>query len=264
MTAADESHGDSPVAPQKDGHLRRVLIIWALLSVIFIPVVLLLGPVIHPSSATDVASFANLTDDVFTALAVPVGLFVLVFAGYSLIAFRETNPATRVEDLVDGPPLQAKPVQQVAWLAITAGLAIFLVAWGMFGFYTQTTVATTHPLVVNVTGQQWTWTYDYPALGVQSHTLVLPKGRQIRLRITSDDVLHGFEVRALAVAMDANPGEWVDVPVFTPTRTGNFMARCMELCGLYHTYMWTAVRVVPPTDFAAWVTANGGRASAGS
>ena len=33
-------------------------------------------------------------------------------------------------------------------------------------------------------------------------------------------------------------------------------ARCVELCGLYHTYMWSRVLVVRPASFAAWVAAN--------
>ena len=58
--------------------------------------------------------------------------------------------------------------------------------------------------------------------------------------------------------MDANPGFWVTAPIVTPTRLGTMTARCVELCGLYHTYMWTQVNVVTQADFTAWVTANGG------
>ena len=96
-------------------------------------------------------------------------MFVWLFVGYSVVVFRDRTPAgTSVDELDDGPPLQAKPGLQVAWLAITGALAVFLVGWGMFGFYKQTTEPPAHPLVVNVTGQQWLWTYAYPALGVQS------------------------------------------------------------------------------------------------
>jgi cytochrome c oxidase subunit 2 len=171
---------------------------------------------------------------------------------YSLVVFRE-KAAGRAGELADGPPLQARPWQQITWLAITGALAIFLVGWGMFGFYRQTTDPPANPLVVDVTGQQWTWTYSYPSLGVQSHELVLPLGRPVRFRVTSDDVLHGFAINGLGVAMDANPGFWVSAPVVTPTRLGSLTARCVELCGLYHTYMWSRVIVVTSADFAAWV-----------
>ena len=41
-------------------------------------------------------------------------------------------------------------------------------------------------------------------------------------------------------------------------------ARCVELCGLYHTYMWTQVEVVTSANFTAWVAANGGNPGAAS
>jgi cytochrome c oxidase subunit 2 len=225
----------------------------------------LIVPLVTPQTASSVAGFASLTDLVFTVLAVPVALFVWVFVFYSVVVFRQKAPAAgRAEDLEDGPPLQAAPWQQILWLSITGALAIFLVGWGMFGFYRQTTDPPPDALVVDVTGQQWTWTYYYPSLGVQSHVLELPLDQPVEFRITSDDVLHGFAIDELGVAMDANPGFWVAAPIVTPTRLGQMTARCVELCGLYHTYMWTQVDVVKAADFTAWVAANGGNASAAS
>ncbi len=247
------------------GHIRRVLTIWAVLSVVCIALAVLIVPLVTPKSASSVAGFASLTELVFTVLAIPVALFVWVFVFYSLFVFRQKAPATgRVEDLEDGAPLQPRPWQQIMWLAITGALAIFLVAWGMFGFYQQTTDPPSNPLVVDVTGQQWTWTYYYPSLGVQSHVLELPLGRPVEFRITSDDVLHGFAINELGVAMDANPGFWVTAPIVTPTQLGQMTARCVELCGLYHTYMWTQAEVVTSANFTAWVAANGGNPGAAS
>lgn len=256
---------DPAPRPAGDGevrHVRRVLTWWASLSIVCIALVIVLGAVVNPTSASSDAAFANLTNVLFTALAVPVALFVWVFVGYSLIAFRDRSPAgTPVDELEDGPPLQAKPGHQIAWLSITAVLAVFLVGWGMFGFVKETAAAPAKPLVVDVTGQQWLWTFDYPSLGVQSNVLELPVGRPVRFRVTSDDVLHGFEVDGLGVLIDANPGWWTTAPVVTPNRVGNYATRCDELCGLYHSFMWARVLVVPRSDFARWVSVNGGNAT---
>ncbi len=254
-TGGSSSHGEV-------SHVRRILKLWLVLSVIGVALVLVINPLIAPKSATSVAGFANLTDLVFTALAVPVALFVWVFLVYTVVVFRDRTPSTvGAEKLVDGPALQAQPRQQLAWLATTGSLAIFLVGWGMFGFYKQTTDPPANPLVVDVTGQQWIWTYSYPSLGVQSNLLELPVHRPVSFRVTSLDVLHGFEVDGFGVAMDANPGVWVTAPTVTPTKLGSYTTRCVELCGLYHTYMWSQVRVVSASDFATWVAANGGHAS---
>ena len=234
-----------------------MLTIWAALSVVCIALAIVLVPLVSPTTGSSIEGFANLTDLVFTVIAVPIALFVWVFVFYSVFVFRERGASEgRIEDLQDGPPLQASGRQQVAWLAITGALAIFFVGWGMFGFYKQTSNPPADPLVVNVIGQQWLWTYAYPSLGVQSNVLELPLDRPVSFRITSDDVLHGFVVDNLAVAMDANPGMWVTAPTVTPTKLGSFAARCVELCGLYHSYMWSRVRVVSASDFAAWVKAN--------
>ena len=83
-------------------------------------------------------------------------------------------------------------------------------------------------------------------------------GRPVQFRVTSDDVLHGFVIDGLGVAMDANPGIWVTAPTVTPNKLGNYATRCVELCGLYHTYMWSRVRVVSASNFASWVAANRG------
>jgi cytochrome c oxidase subunit 2 len=265
-SGSPQAPGASPTAAgHETSHIRRVLRLWVVLSVVFVALTFVVVPLVEPTTASSAAGFASLTDLVFTALAVPVALFVWVFVFYSVVVFREKAPASgSAQDLEDGPPLEAKPRQQIWWLVITTALALVTVGWGMFGFYGQVANSAANPLVVNVTGQEWTWTYDYPSLGVQSHVLELPLNRPVQFRVTSDDVLHGFAVDALGVAMDANPGEWVDAPIVTPTKTGNFEARCVELCGLYHSYMWSQVKVVSSSDFAAWVTANGGNPSATS
>ena len=251
--------------PERVSHIRRVLILWIVLSVIGVAATVILFPLINPTAASAVSSFANTTNVVFTALAMPVVMFVLSFVFYSLYTFREKPaPGTPAEELPDGPNIQASPRQQVAWLVITALLAFTTVAWGMFGFYKQTTDNPPNPLVVNVVGQQWLWTFNYPAQGVTSSVLYLPAGRPVKFRVTSKDVLHGFVIDALGVAMDANPGWWSVAPIVTPTRIGSYYAHCVELCGLYHTYMWSKVKVVSRANFAAWVAANSGHTNGGS
>src|SRR5271167_4224383 len=112
-------------------HIRRVLTIWAVLSVVFVALAILVVPLVEKKPASSVAGFASLTDVVFTAVAVPVALFVWVFMFYSVFTFREKKPAeVPAEDLEDGPPLEAKPRQQIAWLAVTTVLAFFTVGWG--------------------------------------------------------------------------------------------------------------------------------------
>lgn len=246
-------------APQaQPHHLVRVGIIWLISSIIAVIIVLVGMPHIMPTSASDTMGFANLTVIVFTAVAMPVALFVWVFLGYSLVVFRVKERPT-----VDGPRLQPTRLTQVAWLAITGALCLFLLVWGLLGIYEQAVASPADPLTVRVTAQQWTWTYTYPEYGIESHTLYLPVHRAIRFEVTSTDVLHGFAIDALGVRMDANPGVVLTLPFTTPNRTGNFDTRCVEFCGLYHSYMYTPVKVVNTKSFETWVKQQGGKLEAG-
>ncbi len=246
-------------------HIRRVVILWVVASIIGIIVDVIVFPAVNPAPASAVGSFSYLTNTVFTAAAMPVAMFVVVFSGYSVYAFREKRAKdTPVEELEDAPHIQPSNTQQVTWLVITTILALSTVAWGMFGFFSETTNNPSNPLVVNVTGQQWAWTFSYPKQGFTSNVLELPKGVPVKFRVTSDDVLHGFAIPQLGVAMDANPGWWVDAPIVTPNRLGSYYAHCVELCGLYHTFMWSKVYIVPKAKFATWVTASGGHDNGGS
>lgn len=236
-------------------HLRRALAIWLVLSIAGIVATVLWMPAILPEAASHDAGFANLTLVVFTAAAVPVALFVWVLLAYSLVVFRVRGRPT-----ADGPPIQASPAIQVAWIGVTAALCLFLVVWGLVGSYQQTLAEGPQgALVVEVTGQQWSWTYHYPQSGASSEELELPAGRPVVFKVTSMDVLHGFDIQELGVRIDANPGQTITTAPVTPTREGSYTVRCVELCGLYHSFMWSQANVVSEGEFNVWLAQHGGR-----
>ena len=98
--------GSAPSAsptPAEPHHLRRVFIIWIVVSVIGIVIWLLVSPFIVPQTASDLGSSQILTFNMLTVLAVPVAMFVFVFLAYSLIFFRVKD---RPEE--DGPSFTAQ------------------------------------------------------------------------------------------------------------------------------------------------------------
>jgi cytochrome c oxidase subunit 2 len=211
-------------------HLRRALIIWAVLSVIVIAIWLAVAQFILPPAASPLDSSNNFTFLVLTVLAVPVSMFVFVFLGYSLFAFRVRDRPTE-----DGVPLQPRPSLQIGWLGITSLLCLFLFIWGAFAFYQETSAASTSKtLVVHVTAQQWQWTFDYPQYGATSQgaqVIELPVNRPVEFYVTSKDVLHGFSILALGVRVDANPGQVVTTAVITPTQTGSYTVLMRSIPG---------------------------------
>jgi cytochrome c oxidase subunit 2 len=251
------STGNASTTRKEPHHLRNAVIIWVVLSVIGIALWLAVAPFVYPPAL--VASTLSDTDDftfvVLTTLSVPVAMFVWVFLGYSLFAFRVKDRPTE-----DGVPLQPRPSLQIGWLGITGALCLFLLIWGFAAYYQETAAAASNTLIVQVTGQQWAWTFDYPQYGMssQGQVIELPVNRPVQFVVTSKDVLHGFAIRALGVRVDANPGEVTTTPIMTPTQIGNYTVYCVELCGLYHSYMWEAVNVVNDASFNSWILSQGG------
>lgn len=247
--------GETPPARQEPNHLRRALIIWGVLSVIGIVLVITLMPFFLPVSASALDSSDDFTFIVFSVLSMPVGLFVFVFLGYCLFTFKTKGRPTE-----EGIPLQPRPSLQIGWLGITSVLCLFLVIWGLFAYYQETSAAAPNTLQVNVTAQQWLFTFDIPqySVSVQSQILELPVNRPVVFNVTSEDVLHGFNIQEFGVRVDANPGEVTSTPVVIPNKIGVYTVRCVELCGLYHSFMWESVRVVSTADFNSWIISQGG------
>lgn len=245
--------------PQREtNHLRRAIVIWALMSVLAVIFAIFGLPHLLdlPTSASARSDEINLTMVVFTAVAAPVFAGVIVFTLYSIIAFREHG-----RPVVDGPPIATNRRLQVLWLSTSVVLALFLLGWGLYYLYQIDLPATGNVLYVDVTGEQWAWNYTYPqynnpankdGFGSQSSVLVLPVDRPVVFTITSVDVTHEFWVPELAIKEAAIPGEWNKTAV-TPSKIGNYEVRCMELCGLYHAYMEGQAKVVTSTEFQSWV-----------
>ncbi len=107
-------------------------------------------------------------------------------------------------------------------------------------------------MVVKVTGQQFTWTFEYPADKVKSTALVLPEDQPIDFRINTNDVLHSFWVPQFRLKSDAVPGLTTQIRL-TPDRVGRYQVVCAELCGIGHAAMRQNVSVVPRERFDAWI-----------
>ncbi len=140
---------------------------------------------------------------------------------------------------------------ELAWISLPLGLVLLLSFAGSDAL-AQTLRKDPKPLVVNVTGQQWSWSFEYPEQGIVSDELVLPVNKQVLLKLTATDVLHSFWVPEFRVKQDLVPGEEKELRI-TPSKEGSFLLMCAEICGTRHAYMNAAVSVKNSQDFDAWV-----------
>lgn len=116
-------------------------------------------------------------------------------------------------------------------------------------------------MVVNVTGLQFAWIFTYPDSGVVAAELHVPSGREVKLNISANDVIHAFWVPEFRLKQDAVPGLQSELR-FTPTRIGEYPLICAELCGAYHGAMKTKVLVQAPGDFDNWIQSQKATAAA--
>jgi len=239
--------------------IKRIVWTWLGLTVLLTIFALtvparLMGP---PASPTMRAVESTMT--VFSVAASAVMALVLAIAVYSLIGWRSRGSEPPIGD---GPPIRGNGRVTATWIVLSTGLTMFALIWGLGEMQSLSAEASTpNAMVVNVTGQQWVWTFSYPQNGnVESDQLYLPVNRPVVFHVTSKDVIHSFWVVQMGIKIDANPGEVTKTGV-VPDRLGTFDVRCAELCGLLHAHMETQAHVVSTTDFAAWITAQERRAS---
>lgn len=197
---------------------------------------------------------------VFSAGALGVALLV-----WSLILF----PVFRWRHKSDQPPKQLpRGVKQntpleLTWTIIPIAVVAMLF-WLTMNAEGVTDNIAPHPFAtVNVTGFRWSWRFDYPGtqisiVGTPNHApqMILPLREQVHLNVRSADVAHSFWVPYFLFKRDAIPGvlnqfDW------EPTQVGVYRGECGEFCGLDHALMTFTVRVVPVSQYQAWLSSGG-------
>jgi len=260
---ADEAKGPPEEDPRIAGEkhpVARMIGIGIIASLIGIGITLLIDW--FPEPAADSAGQIDTLYDVLLICSVPVFVLVMTIAIYSVVRFR-----AKPGDMGDGPPIHGNTRLEVIWVTIPF---IMVTALAIYGWITLDDIEAKqkNEMVVGVTGQQFTWTFDYPAEKLEgAKELYLPVDRPVEFRIKTKDVIHSFWVPQFRLKSDAVPGLTTKIRL-TPDREGNYEVVCAELCGLGHAAMRQFVHVVPAGEFESWVSkqkqaAGGGGGGAG-
>jgi len=186
-----------------------------------------------------------------------VGFFVWGLILWAVVRYRRRSD--------DEMPVQTRYNLPIEVLYTIAPLIIVAVLF-FFTVETQNKVlaAVENPdHEVQVVGQQWSWTFDYlheDAVGGKSvydvgtpadlPELWVVKDQTVTFNLRSPDVIHSFWVPTFAQKLDVIPGRDNAFSV-TPTRYGDFVGRCAELCGWQHSRMLFTLKVVDEAAFDA-------------
>ena len=250
-------------------YVRHVLILTVVVGFVLLPLCWLLLAAMNQSGApaSTVMEDIQQTIFVFTLVSIPITAFVFAVLLYSLFGWKGSPGETPPNN--DNPAIRSNTVAVITWTVSSSLLAAFLVTWGLIeladitadSYGSQPTTGqlrAADEVIVNVTGQQWVWTFEYPQYDkVTTDVLYLPKDRPVLFNVTSVDVIHNFWAVELGVKVDANPGAITQTGV-TPNKLGIFNVRCAELCGLHHAYMETQIRVLTQQEFEAFMRESGG------
>lgn len=132
-------------------------------------------------------------------------------------------------------------------------------------------------MTLKITGNQWYWNYAYPdqnnltfdsifvpddelkpgqpRMLTVDNKVYLPVETNIRLLMTSVDVIHNWAIPSLSVKLDTVPGRinetWTRIHEKYVGKT--IYGMCSELCGVNHGFMPIAIEAVSKEDFAKWV-----------
>lgn len=157
----------------------------------------------------------------------------------------------------EGPAAERTLVRSVAGAsAVTVAILFGLLVASVLTGRAVASLGSAEGLVIEITGNQWWWNVEYhnpnPSLRVRTaNELHIPVGRQIRIQLASNDVIHSFWVPNLHGKRDMIPGRPAQFRL-QPLRAGIYRGQCAEFCGLQHAHMALDVVVESRRDFDAW------------
>jgi cytochrome c oxidase subunit 2 len=180
--------------------------------------------------------------------AVLVGVLVVYFA----FKYRR-----RTADGV-GESVHGSMWLEVTWTVIPLLLVLFIFGWAASLFF-QMARPPLDSIDVYVVGKQWMWKFQHPDGRAEVNELHVPVGRNVRLTMTSQDVIHDVYIPAFRVKADVLPGKYTHM-WFKATKPGRYHLFCAEYCGTNHSGMVGWIVAQDPADYQAWLAGTTGQA----
>nr|QTC32046.1 cytochrome c oxidase subunit 2 [Nisia fuliginosa] len=122
-------------------------------------------------------------------------------------------------------------------------------------------------------GHQWYWSYEYTDLKniefesymkkqesnkymfrlIETDNLIqMPILSQIRMILSSSDVIHSWTIPMLGIKMDAIPGR-INQSTMLINKPGLYFGQCSEICGLNHSFMPISIESISIKSFIEWI-----------
>uniref|UniRef100_A0A6B9QIS7 Cytochrome c oxidase subunit 2 n=1 Tax=Therioaphis trifolii TaxID=935269 RepID=A0A6B9QIS7_9HEMI len=160
---------------------------------------------------------------------------------------------------------------ELIWTTIPPIILIFIALPSLHLLYLMDEIKS--PIMtIKIFGHQWFWSYEYSDFSnieFESYMLssleknnfrlievdnktIIPYKFNIRLLISSDDVIHSWTIPSLAIKMDAIPGRMNQINLFM-NRPGLYFGQCSEICGINHSFMPIQIESINLNKFIFWI-----------
>ncbi len=97
---------------------------------------------------------------------------------------------------------------------------------------------------LKVVAFQWGFAFLSDDNKISRNAVVVKPGERVLFRIFSNDVIHGFNIPAVGITTEFDPGRERDIWIRTPEKPGKYLIQCLNYCGVGHAQMkaWLVVR----------------------
>src|SRR5579871_1645613 len=204
---------------------------------------------LFPPSASSISPEMDLLYSFIAAVSAFFVVLVAALVVFFAIKYRRRNPT----DV--GADIHGSLILELTWTIIPLFLSLVMFVWGADLAF-RLARPPLDAMDIYVTGKQWMWKIQHPEGNREINELHVPIGRNVRLTMGSEDVIHDFGIPAFRVKMDVVPGK-ITTMWFNATVPGTYHIFCDQYCGTRHSAMIGEVTAMEPQDYAAWL--EGGR-----
>jgi cytochrome c oxidase subunit 2 len=194
------------------------------------------------------SSMAGNVDALFIFLLILSGLMsLLIFVCLFYFAARYRHRKGVLAEQIEG----STPLE-LTWTLIPLGVFMVIFIWGAVVYFQQRTPPR-DSTEVYVVAKQWMWKLEHAEGQREINSLHVPVNRDVKLIMTSQDVIHSFFVPEFRMKQDVLPGRYT-VAWFRATKPGTYHLFCTQYCGTQHSSMIGSVVVMEPAEYEAWMS----------
>ncbi|MFL6300081.1 MAG: cytochrome c oxidase subunit II [Terriglobales bacterium] len=209
---------------------------------------------LFPDQASTVAPHVDALFFFILAVTVFFTVLVVILVAWFAVKYRREKHPNAVQ-IHGNIPLE------ITWSAIPLAIAMVIFVWGGV-LYFHLSRPPAGSMEVYAIGKQWMWKFEHPNGTREINELHVPINRDIKMIMTSQDVIHSFFVPAFRVKNDVIPGnERYSVAWFNATKAGEYHLFCAEYCGTLHSGMIGKVIAMDQADYERWQSGGGGEGS---